>query len=76
MSSREHNSLLNYNSSKGDVIKAAEVMVHEMTHQWFGNLVTPDWWSHIWLSEGLASYLHYILTAKVIKSFLNLIYNE
>lgn len=36
------------------------VMSHEMAHQWFGNLVTLDWWSDIWLNEGLATYVSYV----------------
>lgn len=32
-------------------------VVHELAHQWFGNLVTPLSWSHVWLSESLASLI-------------------
>jgi len=33
------------------------VVVHETAHQWFGDAVTPRDWHHLWLSEGLATYL-------------------
>ncbi|MFH1843716.1 MAG: M1 family aminopeptidase [bacterium] len=32
------------------------VMLHELSHSWFGNLITVDDWTHNWLSEGLATY--------------------
>ncbi len=43
----------------------AEVIAHELAHQWFGNLVTMEWWTHLWLNEGFASYIPYLAIHKI-----------
>lgn len=43
----------------------AQVVAHELTHQWFGNLVTMRWWNDLWLNESFATWMSYLAEDKL-----------
>lgn len=69
-------SLNNYNdrNKKSEIplfykIKSIYVIIHELTHQWFGNIVTLDWWSDIWLNESFATWFGWFIMNNLYPSW-------
>ncbi|MDA2963309.1 MAG: aminopeptidase N [Actinomycetota bacterium] len=42
----------------------ANVILHEMVHMWFGDLVTMSWWDDLWLNESFAEFMAYLAMAE------------
>ncbi|XP_071650930.1 aminopeptidase N-like [Temnothorax longispinosus] len=67
---REVTVLYNKDSSPIDAVyRIAENVIHQSCHQWFGNVVSPSWWTDIWLNAGLANYFKYYILDKIYKDW-------
>jgi aminopeptidase N len=56
---REESILFPSDPTANDLINRAELVFHELAHQWFGDLVTMQWFDDLWLKEGFATFMAY-----------------
>ncbi|TRM85934.1 leucyl aminopeptidase, partial [Sulfolobus sp. C3] len=62
---RETALLADDSSSSQQRFRVAEVVAHELAHQWFGNLVTLYWWDDLWLNESFATFMSHKALAEL-----------
>jgi aminopeptidase N len=62
---REDSVLFRTTPTKSDKLNRASLILHELAHQWFGDLVTMRWFDDLWLKEGFANFMAYHTMAEI-----------
>ncbi|HKX30267.1 MAG TPA: M1 family aminopeptidase [Blastocatellia bacterium] len=62
---REDSILFRTAPTRGDQLARSSLVLHELTHQWFGDLVTMRWFDDLWLKEGFANFMAYHAMATI-----------
>ncbi|HZI19685.1 MAG TPA: M1 family aminopeptidase [Pyrinomonadaceae bacterium] len=66
---REERVLFQGEPTATEVAYRAYLMFHEAAHQWFGDLVTMEWFDDLWLKEGFATFMGYKAVAEALPQF-------
>ncbi|XP_018399655.1 PREDICTED: aminopeptidase N-like [Cyphomyrmex costatus] len=56
-------------SSIDEMYRIANNIIHQSSHQWFGNVISPLWWTYIWMNGGLVEYFKYYTADKIYKDW-------
>lgn len=59
---RENQMLCDEQTNLNEKQDIVNTICHEIAHQWFGNLVTMEWWTFLWLNESMATYFAWMMT--------------
>ena len=66
---RESMLLASKNATLATKKSVALTVAHELSHQWFGNLVTMEWWDDLWLNESFATVMEYFAVDAIYPEF-------
>ncbi len=66
---RESMLLISKNATLSAKKGVALTVAHELSHQWFGDLVTMEWWDDLWLNESFASVMEYYAVDSIYPKF-------